>query len=69
MASAAFSSDKPIYAGSVAIRRAKEAAEAFGLDVAGVELSPDGTIRVLEARAMPKKEEDLFDQLEREGKL
>lgn len=69
MASAALRPDKPVYAGSTAIRRAKEAADAFGLDVAGLELAPDGTIRVMEARAMPKKEESLFDQLEREGKL
>jgi hypothetical protein len=69
MASAAPRPDKPAYAGSVAIRRAKEAADLFKLDVAGVELLPDGTIRVMEARAMPSKEEDLFDQLDREGKL
>jgi hypothetical protein len=69
MATAAPSRDKPVYAGSTAIRRAKEAADKFGLDVAGVELLPDGTIRVMEARAMPKPAETLFDQLEREGKL
>ena len=56
------------YAGKVAVRRAKEAAEAFGLDVAGVELAPDGPIRVLDARAMPTPA-DLFEKLEAEGGL
>jgi hypothetical protein len=34
------------------IERTVAAAKASGLDVAGIEVTPDGTIRVLEARAM-----------------
>ena len=60
---------KQAYPGKVAIRHVIEAAKACGLDVAGVEVAPDGTIRAMEARAMPQQSEDLFDQLEREGKL
>ena len=57
------------YPGKVAIRHVVEAAKACGLDVAGVEVNPDGTIRVVEARAMPSGPESLFDQLERQGKI
>jgi len=49
------------YPGKVAIRHVVEAAKSLGIDVAGIEVTPDGTIRVLESRAMPKKD-DLFDQ-------
>lgn len=59
---------KPIYAGRVAIRHVIDAARSCGLDVAGVEVSPDGTIKVVEARALPATE-SLFDKLKREGKL
>jgi hypothetical protein len=58
---------RPGYAGKVAIRHLIEAARAAGLDPAGIEALPDGTIRVVEARAMPKG--TLFDELERSGKL
>lgn len=59
---------KPVYPGKVAIRRAVEAARAAGLDPAGVEALPDGTIRIVEARAIPQKG-TLFDELEGAGKL
>lgn len=61
---------RPVYPGKVAIRHAIQAARDNGLDVAGVEVAPDGTIRILEARAMPAETgPSLFDQLEKEGKL
>lgn len=34
------------------ITRTVDAAKACGLDVAGIEVAPDGTIRILEARAV-----------------
>jgi len=52
---------KPSYPGKVAIRHVVEAAKSLGIDVAGIEVTPDGTIRVLESRAMPKSE-DLFEK-------
>lgn len=51
----------PRYPGKVAIRHAMDAARASGLDPAGIEVCPDGTIRIVEARAVAKKD-DLFDQ-------
>lgn len=45
------------------ITRAVEAAKACGLDVAGIELSRNGAIRLLEARAIPQPEND-FDRWE-----
>ena len=56
------------YPGKVAIKRVIEAARTCGLDVAGVEVSPDGTIKVVEARAAPSAV-SLFDQLEGAGKI
>lgn len=46
------------------IERAVEAGKACGLDVAGYEVSPDGSIRVFEARAMPKHKPTAFDLYE-----
>lgn len=60
---------RPTYAGKVAIRHAIEAAKAVGIDVAGIELSPDGHIRITEARAAPIAPGSLFDRLEAAGKL
>jgi hypothetical protein len=37
------------------IERIVAAAKACGLDVAGFEVSPDGTIRIMEARAVTDK--------------
>lgn len=58
---------KPHYAGAVAIRHAITSARKVGLDVAGMELLPDGTIRLLDARLAPKQTNDLFGEWE--GKL
>ena len=58
-----------LYPGKVAIRHAVEAAQACGLDVAGVEVSPNGTIRIMDARAMPKPPADEFERLEAQGLL
>jgi len=57
------------YPGKVAIRHVVEAARSLGLDVGGIEVSPDGTIRVIDARTLPAKPQSLFDQLEAEGKI
>ena len=57
------------YPGKVAIRHAVEAARACDIDVAGVEISPDGTIRIVSARAEPQQDESLYDKLKREGKI
>jgi hypothetical protein len=43
------------------IARMIEAARASGLDVCGFETAPDGTIRILEARAAPAITSD-FDR-------
>lgn len=56
------------YAGKVQIRHVVEAARSAGLDPAGIEALPDGTIRVVEARALPKSK-SLFDELEERGQL
>jgi len=61
--------DKPRYAGKVALRQAVNWARELGLDVAGFEMSPDGTIRIMEARAVPQQPESLYDQLKADGKL
>lgn len=60
---------KPHYAGAVAIRRSIAAARKSGLDVAGLEILPDGTIRLLDMRLAPRATDDLFERLEREGRL
>ena len=60
---------KHAYAGKVALRRAIEAARANGIDVAGFEVSPDGTIRIVEARAMPQQPTTLYDELKAAGRL
>jgi hypothetical protein len=52
------------YAGKVAIRHAIQAARENGLDVAGFEVTPGGTIRVIEARALTSASQD--DVFERE---
>lgn len=60
------------YPGKVAIRQVVEAARAVGIDVAGIEVTLDGTIRAIEARAIPQtpdRPQSLYDQLKAEGKL
>jgi hypothetical protein len=48
------------YPRKVEIARVMAAARAGGLDVAGIEVSPDGTIRILRADAVPQAKNDLF---------
>jgi len=57
------------YARKAEVRRFLTTARECGLDVAGFEVSPDGSIRILEARAMPEQAMDEFDRLEAEGRL
>lgn len=57
------------HAGAVTIKRIIAAAEKAGLDVAGFEALPDGTVRVFDARGVPKPAQSLFDELEQAGKL
>jgi hypothetical protein len=45
------------------IKRAVDAAKACGIDVAGFEVCPDGTIRIVEARTVPVARND-FDRWE-----
>jgi hypothetical protein len=47
------------------IDRLVKAAKAAGVDVAGIEFSPGGAIRLLEARAIPQPQND-FDRWEGE---
>jgi len=51
------------------IERAVTAAKACGVDVAAVEVSPDGTIKVSEARADPQRPLTEFDRWEAQGRL
>lgn len=57
------------YPRSPDIKRLIKAARDAGLDVAGFEASPDGTVRVVEARALPAQPASLFDELESKGKI
>jgi hypothetical protein len=52
-----------------AIRHVVRAARKLDIDVAGLEVSPDGTIRVVDARAIVAAPATLFDELETAGKL
>lgn len=52
------------YPGKVAIRRAVQAARDNGIDVGGVEVSPDGSIRIIDMRAIPKQPVDEFERWE-----
>ncbi len=52
------------YPGKVAIRHATEAARAAGIDVGAVEVSPDGSIRIIDARAISKTPADEFERWE-----
>ncbi len=55
------------YARKVEIGRLIDAAKAHGVDVAGIRLSPDGTIEIVEARAIPQQPVDAFARAEAEG--
>jgi hypothetical protein len=52
-----------------AIAHVVNAAKKLGIDVAGVEVSPDGTIRAVDARVAVAPPASLFDELEQQGKL
>jgi hypothetical protein len=52
------------YPGKVALRHALDAARAAGIDVGAVEVSPDGSIRIIDARAVPKAPADEFERWE-----
>lgn len=54
---------KRAYPRTAEIRRMMEAAKAGGMEVAGVEISPDGRIRLLSPDAVPKPQND-FDRWE-----
>lgn len=54
------------YATKAAVSRAVAVARACGITPGGLELAPDGTIRILPAG---QRAADLFEQLEAEGKL
>lgn len=56
-----------IYPRKVEITRMIAAAKAAGLDVAGIEVSPDGSIKLIEARAMPSKAMTEFERMEAAG--
>ena len=61
---------KSIYPGKVAIRHAKEAAEAMGIDPGGLEICPDGTIRIFDRKAIPTAApKDEFEEWLQAGKL
>lgn len=63
-AHAASTRNRSGYPGKVAIRHAIEAAKACGLDVGGYEVAPDGTIRIFDARSLPKSKPDLYERWE-----
>lgn len=56
-----------LYPKKIEITRMIAAARAAGLDVCGFEVSPDGSIRIIEARAMPKQPMDEFARMEAAG--
>jgi hypothetical protein len=65
-----FAPIKPRYPTEATIARMIRAARKAGLDVAGFDALPDGTIRIMDARAMPNPPApDLFAQLDAEGKI
>jgi len=57
---------KRTYATKPKIRAAVEIARELGLDVAGFEISPEGAIRVFEARAETSTPQNEFDRYEHE---
>ncbi|HEX7856005.1 MAG TPA: hypothetical protein VF503_20170 [Sphingobium sp.] len=58
------------YANRTAVRQAVENAKAAGLTVGGIEVSPSGTVRVLDASVLTQATTtDLFAQLEAKGML
>jgi hypothetical protein len=51
------------------IERVVKAIRASGVDVGGVEVAPDGTIKVTEARNCSPRPESEFDRWEASGRL
>jgi hypothetical protein len=60
---------KPSYPGKIAIRHAVEAARSLGIDIGGLEFSPDGIIRLLDRGTLPAQPLDEFAQWEQAGRL
>lgn len=57
------------YPGAVAIKRAVAAAKAAGIEVGGLEVTPQGVIRILRAGEKPVDEQDEWAQWDAAGKL
>lgn len=57
------------YARKAEVKRYLAAAKESGLDVAGFEVSPDGSIKIIEARAAGLPVKDEFERLRAEGRL
>jgi hypothetical protein len=57
------------YPRKVEIERVVSAIRASGVDVGEVEVGPDGTIRVTEARSCPREPQSEFDRWDQEGRL
>lgn len=55
---------KPRYPRRAQIERMVAAAKACGLDVVGIEVSPTGAIRIMEARAVPNTPANDFERFE-----
>lgn len=53
---------KAAYPGKVPIRHAVEAARALGVDIGGIEISANGTIRVLDRGIVAPQPQDEFEQ-------
>ncbi len=61
---------KATYPGKVAIRHAQEAARAMGIVPAGLEICPDGTIRIFDRASLPSAApKDEFEEWLHSGKL
>ncbi|RYG88570.1 MAG: hypothetical protein EON59_03975 [Alphaproteobacteria bacterium] len=52
------------YPSKAQIERMVEAAKACGIDVAGFEVSPDGHIRIMEARVTPANPANDFERFQ-----
>ena len=68
----AMSPHKPAYASKAKVRSAAETLNELrvaGLDVAAIEVSPDGTIKILSSAAFPVAPRDEFEAWEQSGKL
>jgi hypothetical protein len=57
------------YPGKMAIRRAVEIARDLNIDVAGFEITAEGTIKIIDRSMVPNPPKDEFEAWERAGKL